>query len=174
MRRISGTLVRGRFALSELRREAESFQVAREYIRAMARLSNQTLAQRGSLGLALFFLVTGTIGLIVNPDFGTGSELTSKLFLIDWNGWHAVGTLVLGATAFVAAARPLWAVAFLAGNVIANATTAVWALIDSTPLGIIDLPHVGTDVAVHLAVTAVSLALFVAQVTRGRRTSTAH
>jgi hypothetical protein len=129
---------------------------------------NGTLAQRVSVGLGVFFLVNGIIGLLVNPDFGTGSELSSEQFLIDWNGWHAVSTLALAATAFVAAARPLWAVAFLAGNAVANATTAVWALFDSTPAGVFDLPNVATDVVLHFAVTAVSLIALFAQLARDR------
>jgi len=128
-----------------------------------------TLAQKWSLGFGVFFLVTGTIGLIVHPDFGTGSELSSELFLVDWNGWHAVLTLLLAALAFVAAVRPSWAVVFLAFNAVGNANTAVWALFDSTPLGILDLPNVATDVVLHLLVTALSLVAFVVQIGRDRR-----
>lgn len=127
-----------------------------------------TLAQRGSFWLGVFFLVTGTIGMILNPDFGTGSELSSKQFLIDWNGWHALSALLLAATAFVVAERPLWSVVFLPANAVANANTAVWALFDSTPLGIFDLPNVATDVILHFAVTAVSLVLLFAQLARDR------
>jgi hypothetical protein len=127
-----------------------------------------TLAQRFSVGFGVFFAVTGVIGLIVHPDFGTGSALSSEQFLIDWNGWHAVATLALAATAFVAAARPLWATAFLAGNAVANGTTAIWALFDDTPLGVVDLPNVTTDVVLHLVVTAVSVFAFFAQVASDR------
>lgn len=134
----------------------------------MAR-GNRTLAQNTSFGLAGFFLVIGLIGLVVNPDFGTGANLSSRLFIIDWNGWHAVGTLFLGVTALVATARPLWASAFLAANAAANATTATWALFDRSPLGVVYLPHVTTDVVLHLLVTAVSLLAFLAQVSHDRR-----
>lgn len=127
-----------------------------------------TSAQKSSLGFGVFFLVTGISGLIVHPDFGTGSELSSELFLVDWNGWHAVLTLMLAATALVAAVRPAWAVAFLAFNVVANVSPAIWALFDSTPLGILDLPNVTTDVVLHLLVTAASLVAFVVQVSRDR------
>jgi hypothetical protein len=129
---------------------------------------NGTLAQRFSVGLGVFFLVTGIMGLIINPDFGTGSELTSQLFLIDWNGWHAVSAIALAAIAFVAAARRLWAVAFLAGSAIGNVAESVWALIDSTPLGLLYFPNVATDVILHLAVAGVSLGAFLAQHARDR------
>lgn len=127
-----------------------------------------TLAQRVSIGLGVFFLVTGIIGLIINPDFGTGSELTSKQFLVDWNGWHAVSAIALAAIAFVAAARPLWAVVFLAGNAIGNVAESVWAVIDSTPLGLLYFPNVATDVVLHLVVAGVSMVAFFAQLGRDR------
>lgn len=129
---------------------------------------NGTIAQRGALALATFFLVSGTIGLILNPDFGTGSETSAEQFLIDWNGWHAALTLALAATAFLAAARALWALGFLAYNAFANALTAVWALFDKTPLGVLDLPNVATDVVLHLTVVSVSLVLLAVQLRRDR------
>jgi hypothetical protein len=128
-----------------------------------------TLAQRASIALGAFFLFTGVVGLIVNPDFGTGSNTSADLWLVDWNGWHAVLTLALAATAFAAAARPLWATGFHAYNVVANGTTAVWALFDKTPLGVLDLPNVATDVALHLVVSTVSAVVLVIQLRRDRR-----
>jgi Domain of unknown function (DUF4383) len=129
---------------------------------------NGTLAQRTTVALAIFFLITGTIGLILNPDFGTGSNTSAEQFLIDWNGWHAALTLALAATAFVAATRPMWATGFLAYSVFANSLTAVWALFDKTPLGVLDLPNVATDVVLHFAVVAVSLVALVIQLRRDR------
>jgi hypothetical protein len=127
-----------------------------------------TLAQRAAIALGAFFLFLGVAGMVVNPDFGTGADLSAEGFLVDWNGWHAAETLLLAAVAFVAAARPLWAVGFQAYNAVANTTVAVWALFDKTPLGILDLPNVATDVAVHLVVAGVSLAVLVIQLRRDR------
>jgi hypothetical protein len=129
---------------------------------------NGTLAQRTSIALGAFFLFTGVTGLIVNPDFGTGSDASAELFLVDWNGWHAVLTLALAATAFLAAARPAWATGFLAYNVFANSLTAVWALFDKTPLGVLDLPNVATDVVLHFVVVSISLVVLVIQLRRDR------
>jgi uncharacterized protein DUF4383 len=129
---------------------------------------NGTLAQRTSLGLAVFFTVLGIIGLIVNSDFGTGSAVNSDQFLIDWNGWHAASTLLLAVIAFLSAAKRRAAVAFLAWNGVANVAESVWAMIDSTPLGILDFPNVATDVALHLVVTVVSLAGLFVQLARDR------
>ena len=128
-----------------------------------------TLAQRVSVGLGVFYAVFGAIGLAINPDFGTGADLSSELFVVDWNGWHAVDTLLFAAIAFIAAARPRWALIFLEANAIANAGVAVWALFDSTPLGVLDLPHVTTDVILHLVVAAVSLVAFLAQRATNRK-----
>jgi hypothetical protein len=132
---------------------------------------NGTLAQRGSIAIGTFYLLSGIAGLIVNPDFGTGAGTSAEQFIIDWNGWHAVLTLLLAATALAAAARPSWAIGFLAYNAIANSTTAVWALFDSTPLGVLDLPNVGVDVVLHLTVVAVSVAVLVVQLRRDRATT---
>jgi hypothetical protein len=138
-----------------------------------AAYSHATLAQRAAVALGAFYVFSGVAGLIVNPDFGTGAGTSAEQFLIDWNGWHAVLTLALAATAFLAAARPAWATGFQAYNVVANATTAVWALFDSTPLGVLDLPHVATDVVLHFVVSAVSLVVLVIQLRRDRATPAA-
>jgi Domain of unknown function (DUF4383) len=127
-----------------------------------------TLAQRASIALGAFYLFMGVAGLVVNPDFGTGTGTSAKQFLVDWNGWHAVLTLLLAATAFAAAARPAWATGFQAYNVIANSTTAVWALFDKTPLGVLDLPNVATDVLLHFAVAAISVVVLLVQLRRDR------
>ena len=127
---------------------------------------NGTLAQRAASALGVFFLLTGIAGLIVNPDFGTGADTSAKQLMIDWNGWHAVLTLALSVTAFVAATRPVWATLFHGYNVFANATTAVWALFDKTPLGVLDLPNVATDVVLHLVVSTFSAVVLVTQLRR--------
>jgi hypothetical protein len=129
---------------------------------------NGTLAQRAALALGAFFLVTGVIGLALNPDFGTGADTSAEQFLIDWNGWHAALTLALSATAFLAATRPAWALGFQAYNVFANGLTATWALFDKTPLGILDLPNVATDVVLHIAVASISAVVLVIQLRRDR------
>ena len=127
-----------------------------------------TLAQRAAIAIGAFYLFNGVAGLIVNPDFGTGSATSAELLLVDWNGWHAVLTLALSATAFLAATRPVWATGFLADNVFANGLTAVWALFDKTPLGVLDLPNVATDVVLHVVVSSISFVVLVIQLRRDR------
>jgi hypothetical protein len=130
--------------------------------------SRGTLAQRASIAIGAFYLFSGVAGLIVNPDFGTGDSTSAKQFLIDWNGWHAVLTLLLVPPAFAAATRPIWATGFLAYNALVNSATGVWALFDKTPLGVLDLPNVATDVVLHFIVAGVSAAVVVVQLRRDR------
>jgi hypothetical protein len=130
--------------------------------------SGGTIAQRASIAIGVFYLFSGVTGLVVNPDFGTGSGTSAEQFLIDWNGWHAVLTLLLVPIALAAALRPMWAVGFHAYNAVANSTVAVWALFDKTPLGILDLPNVATDFVLHLVVAAVSFVVLLIQLRRDR------
>lgn len=51
---------------------------------------------------------------------------------------------------------------------IANSTTAVWALFDKTPLGVLDLPNVAIDVALHFTVAAISAVVLAIQLRRDR------
>jgi hypothetical protein len=60
------------------------------------------------------------------------------------------------------------AVPFLAYNAFANLTTAVWMLFDKTPLGLLDLPNVATDFVLHIAITAISVAIVGVELRRGR------
>ncbi|HKP90016.1 MAG TPA: DUF4383 domain-containing protein [Thermoleophilaceae bacterium] len=127
-----------------------------------------TVAQRASIAIGAFYLLIGVVGLIVNPDFGTGGSTSAKQFLVDWNGWHAVLTLLLVPPAFVAATRPAWAIGFQSYNAVANSTIAVWVLFDKTPLGVLDLPNVATDVVLHFIVAGISAAVVVVQLRRDR------
>lgn len=116
----------------------------------------------------VFFALIGTIGLVLNPDFGTGSATSAEQFIVDWNGWHALLTLLLAPPAFAAATSRRWAMAFLAYNAFTSAVTAAWALFDTRPLGILDFPHASTDVVLHLAVFVISMAVLLAQVAHDR------
>ena len=56
----------------------------------------------------------------------------------------------------------------MAYNAIVNSMVAVWALLDKTPLGVLDLPNVATDVVLHFIVAGVSAAVVVVQLRRDR------
>lgn len=127
-----------------------------------------TLAQRASLVMGIAFVILGVIGLVVNPDFGAGSDTTAKQWLVDWNGWHAASTVALGVTALVAATRSAWAVGFLAYNTVVNSAVAVWAIADKTPAGVFDFPNAATDITLHFVTSAISAALLIAHLRRDR------
>src|SRR2546421_5580634 len=81
---------------------------------------------------------------------------------------RAIRAPSLSSAASFGRTRPAWATGFQAYNVFANSTTAVWALFDKTPLGVLDLLHVSTDVVLHFVVSAVSLAVLAVQLRRDR------
>src|SRR5215212_5182665 len=132
----------------------------------MAIWRSGTLAQRGSLVIGIAFVILGTIGLIVNPDFGTGANTSAESWLVDWNGWHAAATVAVGATGVIAARHPSWALVFLVYNTFTSTVTAVWAMFDSTPAGVFDLPNTSTDIVLHLLTAAISATLFLLQLRR--------
>ena len=130
--------------------------------------SDRTLAQRAAIVMGTSFALLGIAGLIVNPDFGTGAGTSATQFLVDWNGWHAVDTLLLATIAFAAASRPAWATTFHGYNAVLNSAVSVWALVDTTPLGLLDFPNVATDVVLHLLFAGASAAVLVVQLRRDR------
>jgi hypothetical protein len=115
-----------------------------------------TFAQRGSIVIGVEFAILGIIGLLLNPDFGVGGDVSAEQFIVDWNGWHAVATLALAAGSLVAASRPLWAVVFQVYNAVVLTATAVWAIFDSTPAGLLAFPNAATDVVLHLVTAAMA------------------
>lgn len=132
-------------------------------------LRNGTVAQRASFVFGVFYLSTAISGFLVNPDFGTGSDVTSEFFVVDWNGWHALLDVLAAPLAFISATRPTWAVAFLVLGGMGNTVFALWALVDQTPWGIMSFPNVAADVALHLLTAAVSLLFALVQVRSDRR-----
>jgi hypothetical protein len=116
--------------------------------------------QWAAIAGSLAVLVWSVPGLIVNPDFATGDAATSERVLgVDMNGWHALSGFLVALPGFAAALRPAWSVAFClaaAGSLIA---TAVWALVDTYPLGgLFYFPNGGADALLHLATSAIFLA----------------
>jgi hypothetical protein len=134
-----------------------------------ARLREMNLAQRWSLGIGIYFLVMGTIGLAVNPDFATGSDATAEQWgFVDWNGWHAVATYLVAAPLLVGAFVRWAAVPMVLYVGAANVFTAVWGIFDSTPVGLIRFQHRATDIVLHLTVAAILLTVGFVQLRRDR------
>jgi len=133
------------------------------------RLRRSNVAQRVSLGIAGAMFVWGLGGLVANPSFTSGDQATAVRWLfVDFNGWHAVLTLVFGAAALAAAAVPRWALLFLAYSAVQNALTGLWAAIDHRPVwGLFYLPT-SADTVLHLTLAAVSAAGLIAQLRSDR------
>lgn len=114
-----------------------------------------TVATWFAMGLAAFTVVTGLIGLAMNPDFAVGDDATAETFIVDWNGWHALAALLVGVPGLAVAWFPGLAVPYLAYRAITDGAVALWAAVDDRPLGVLYLPTNG-DAIMHLALAIFS------------------
>lgn len=93
-----------------------------------------TIAQHFAFWIALFTVVTGLVGLIINPDFAVGDDATAESFIgVDWNGWHGVAALAVGLPGLAIAAYPQYAVPYLVYRAVTDAPVGVWAALDDRP-----------------------------------------
>lgn len=122
--------------------------------------SRMTPVQWSAILGALAVLVWSVPGLIINPDFATGSAASSKIVLgVDMNGWHAVSGFLIAIPALYAATRPYRAAAFVPFAAAALIATAVWALVDTRPAaGLFFFPNGDADALLHLATSSIFLA----------------
>lgn len=98
-------------------------------------------------------------GLIVNPDFATGSSATSEVVLgVDMNGWHALsGFFVVVPVLLVIGNAELlpWVQAAAAAALYG---TALWAMLSEHPAGgLFYFPNPTGDVLLHIVVASVFL-----------------
>jgi Domain of unknown function (DUF4383) len=122
---------------------------------AMTPMRDWTVAQHFAIWVAVFTVVTGLIGLAINPSFATGDDATAETFIVDWNGWHALAALLVGVPGLAIAWYPGLAIPYLAYRAITDAGVALWAALDDRPLGVLYLPTSG-DAIVHLVIAAIS------------------
>jgi hypothetical protein len=122
---------------------------------AMTPMRNWTVAQHFAIWIGLFTTVTGLIGFAINPDFAVGDDATAEVFIVDWNGWHAVAALLVGVPGLAIAWFPGLAIPYLAYRAVTDAGVAVWAALDDNPLGLLYLPTSG-DAVLHAAIAAVA------------------
>lgn len=129
-------------------------------------MGSWTLTQRLSLVSGVLLLAHAIGGMIVNPDFATGSAVTRETWLwMDWNGWHALSGILLWGLGIIAAFRADWARLFGWLVIITQAPIVIWMLFDPRPLGLFFLPTT-TDLVFH-ALVAVLFA-FTLLADRGR------
>ena len=125
------------------------------FMPAMTPVREWTVAQQFAIAIALFTVVTGLIGLAINPDFSVGDDATAETFIVDWNGWHALAALLVGVPGLAVAWFPGLAVPYLAYRAVTDGAVALWAALDDRPLGVLYLPTNG-DAIVHLTLAAIS------------------
>lgn len=134
---------------------------------AMTPVRDWTVAQHFAIWIGLFTTVTGLVGLAINPDFAVGDDATAEYFIVDWNGWHALAALSVGAPGLAIAWFPGLAIPYLAYRAITDAAVGLWAALDDRPLGVLFLPSAG-DAILHAALAGIA-ALGIALASRGSR-----
>ena len=107
--------------------------------------------------IGLFTLVTGMIGMAINPDFAVGDDATAEAFIVDWNGWHAVAAITVGLPGVLVPWVPRFAVMYLLYRAVTDAGVALWAALDDNPLGLLYLPT-STDAVLHAVFAAIAAA----------------
>jgi hypothetical protein len=113
-------------------------------------MATSTSLQRSVFFISVVFLVWSLAGLVANPDFATGSQLSSERFLgVDFNGWHALSGVLLFGPGLIAARRHDWAFLFGIAAIVSLVGSGAWALADSTPMGLWPLFHASGDAALH-------------------------
>ena len=104
------------------------------------------------LAISLALLAWSVAGLIANPDFATGEQATAEQVLfIDFNGWHALSGIALAAPGLLAWRRASWSLLFAVAAAAALAATGVWALLDTSPAGVVAFPNNEADALLHFA-----------------------
>lgn len=105
--------------------------------------------------------------MAINPDFAVGNDATAEAFIVDWNGWHAVAALLVGAPSLAIAWFPGLALPYLAYRAVTDAAIGFWAVLDDRPLGVLYLPT-SSDAILHAVIAAVA-ALGIVLATRAAR-----
>ncbi len=104
-------------------------------------MKSWTFLQKMNLVLGVVFLLHAVGGMIVNPDFSTGDQATSEVFLLmDWNGWHALSGIFLWTTALAVAPRADLSRLFAWLIIATNLPVVIWMLFDDVPFGLFNLP----------------------------------
>jgi hypothetical protein len=122
---------------------------------AMIPMREWTVAQHFAVWIGLFTVVTGLVGMAINPDFAVGDDATAEAFIVDWNGWHAVAALLVGLPGLAIAWLPNLAIPYLAYRAITDAGVALWAALDDQPLGVLYLPT-SSDAILHASIATVA------------------
>jgi hypothetical protein len=129
-----------------------------------------TIGQHFAIWIGLLTVLSGLVGLAINPDFAVGDDATAESFLgVDWNGWHGVAAILVGVPGLAIAWFPGLAIPYLAYRAVTDAAVGLWAALDDRPLGVLFLPTNG-DAIFHVAVAGVATLGIVLAIRGPRRT----
>jgi Domain of unknown function (DUF4383) len=104
------------------------------------------------VAISLALLAWSLVGLIANPDFATGDQATAEQVLfVDFNGWHALSGIALAAPGLLAGRWATWSLFFAVAAAAALAATGVWALLDTSPAGVVAFLNNEADALLHFA-----------------------
>jgi hypothetical protein len=136
---------------------------------SMTAARDWSVPQHFAIWIGVFTIVSGIVGLAINPDFAVGDDATAESFIgVDWNGWHGVAALLVGLPGVAVAWFPRFAVLYLAYRAITDTAVGIWAALDDRPLGVLFLPTSG-DAIFHVAVAGIAaLGIVVARRGPGR------
>lgn len=117
---------------------------------------NGAFLRRAVFVIVLLHLAYATAGLVANPDFATGAAATSRRLLgVDFNGWHALSGFALFVPGLVLARRTDWALPYALAATTGLLGTGLWALVDTTPGGLLYFPNNDADAMFHIGSAAI-------------------
>jgi Domain of unknown function (DUF4383) len=138
---------------------------------AAAPRAQWTFAQKGIVILAGTQLLWALAGFIAEPSFQLGADAPTQAVLgVDFNGYHALGGLLLFGPAFYFALRPKWALYYAIYAAGALFVTGVWALFEQQPAWVFTFPNNTNDAIFHLVGAAFFAAVALIQIAQDRRT----
>ena len=115
-----------------------------------------TVAQHFAIWIGLVTVLSGLVGLAINPDFAVGDDATAESFIgVDWNGWHGVAAILVGLPGLAVAWYPRLAILYLVYRATTDVAVGIWAALDDRPLGVLFLPTSG-DAVFHVVVAGLA------------------
>ena len=115
-----------------------------------------TVAQHFAVWIGLVTVLSGLVGLAINPDFAVGDDATAESFIgVDWNGWHGVAAILVGLPGLAVAWYPRLAILYLVYRATTDVAVGIWAALDDRPLGVLFLPTNG-DAVFHVVVAGLA------------------
>lgn len=120
-------------------------------------VTHGSVAQMFALVVGVLLFVVGVVGMIINPDFSTGSAITTEgLLFFDVNGWSSLLMILTGAVLLVGSRNQGRARGVSAGVGGFYLGMTVWCLLDNTLLGMIPVNDMTAIVFAAIGVLGVA------------------